>query len=119
MVRSSQRALDFLNRVRKYGDAHQSLNEQECIRDLLQQDYGLTKASNGREVGWASQHVKFIPQIRANAFPEEIRCWEVANKHWEPGYFLVHFAGAWAHVEGDDPTGQLMEKYGGLVEGLP
>jgi mannan polymerase II complex MNN10 subunit len=25
--------------------------------------------------------------------------------------FVLHFAGAWAHVKGEDPTGQLMQKY--------
>jgi len=46
-----------------------------------------------------------------NAFPEEIKCFDKYEKGWQRGMFLIHFAGAWAHVKGDDPTGQMFHKY--------
>jgi mannan polymerase II complex MNN10 subunit len=53
-----------------------------------------------------------IPQHAINAFPEEIRCWDQRyKKPFEQGMFFIHFAGAWAHVKEDDPTGFLMQKY--------
>jgi mannan polymerase II complex MNN10 subunit len=53
-----------------------------------------------------------VPQSKLNAFPQEIACFDNdENKVWEHGFFVLHFAGAWAHVKGDDPTGYLMRKY--------
>ena len=55
-----------------------------------------------------------IPQWRINAFPEEIKCWDERDspkRGWEKGSFVIHFAGAWAHMKREDPTGYLMEKY--------
>jgi mannan polymerase II complex MNN10 subunit len=52
-----------------------------------------------------------VPQWKINAFPQEIPCYDEHQKVWEPGTFVLHFAGAWAHVQGDDPTGALMRKY--------
>ena len=59
-----------------------------------------------------------IPQWRINAFPEEIHCWDQRDepqRGWEHGSFVIHFAGAWAHVKEEDPTGFLMKKYGGHI----
>lgn len=55
-----------------------------------------------------------VPQFKLNAFPEEIKCYDEEKKAWEKGAFVIHFAGAWAHVEdkeNNDPTGLLMRKY--------
>lgn len=52
-----------------------------------------------------------VPQWRLNAFPAEIECYDEPGQVWQEGFFVLHFAGAWAHVKGDDPTGQLMKKY--------
>lgn len=60
-----------------------------------------------------------IPQWRINAFPEEIRCWDVRDpepRQWERGMFVLHFAGAWAYIHDEDPTGGLMKKYEGYIE---
>lgn len=67
--------------------------------------------------GYTAQHVHMIPQWKTNAFPEEIKCWDKDDRGWEPGTFAIHFAGAWAHVKGEDPTGQLMRKYEGEIVG--
>jgi mannan polymerase II complex MNN10 subunit len=52
-----------------------------------------------------------VPQWKLNAFPEEIPCYDQDNKMFEKGIFMLHFAGAWAHVKEEDPTGFLMKKY--------
>jgi len=100
LVRSRPSALDFLNIVRAYGDAHSGVNEQDCIRDVINQ--------NSNHV---ADQALWIPQWKLNAFPEEIRCWDEDQKGWEKGLFVVHFAGAWAHVKEEDPAGFLMNKY--------
>jgi len=100
LVRSRPSALAFLNHVRVYGDANKDMSEQDCIRDVV----------NNNINGIADQTL-WIPQWKINAFPEEIRCWDKADRGWEKGVFVVHFAGAWAHVKGEDPTGYLMRKY--------
>jgi mannan polymerase II complex MNN10 subunit len=53
----------------------------------------------------------YIPQWKINAFPKEIPCWDTNARGWEPGSFVVHFAGAWAYIKEDDPTGYLMRRY--------
>jgi len=100
LMRARPSTLDFLNRVRSYGDSHKDLSEQDCIRDLV----------NNNENGEKEQTL-WIPQWKINAFPDEIKCWDDAKKGWERGTFVVHFAGAWAHIKADDPTGVLMRKY--------
>lgn len=57
------------------------------------------------------QHAMRIPQWKINAFPEEIGCYDTHKKKWVKGMFVVHFAGAWAHIKSEDPTGHLMRKY--------
>jgi mannan polymerase II complex MNN10 subunit len=100
LVRSRPSALEFLNRVRTYGDAHTDLCEQDCIKDVI----------NINAHGEANQAL-WIPQWKINAFPEEIKCWDKSGKAWERGMFVVHFAGAWAHITEEDPRGFLMRKY--------
>lgn len=100
VVRSRPSALAFLNIVRNYRDANQGLSEQDCIRDVI----------NNNAHGEADQAL-WIPQWKMNAFPDEIKCWDKAGRGWERGMFLVHFAGAWAHLKEEDPTGFLMRKY--------
>jgi len=100
LVRSRPSSLAFLNRVRQYGDKNPKLNEQECIRDVINNN------KNGEQ-----DQALWIPQWKINAFPEEIKCWDKHGRGWERGTFVVHFAGAWAHVKVEDPTGFLMRKY--------
>ncbi|EGP90928.1 uncharacterized protein MYCGRDRAFT_78154 [Zymoseptoria tritici IPO323] len=52
----------------------------------------------------------FVKQWQLNAFPPEIKCHQ-DHIPWQPGFFVIHFAGAWAHVDEPDPTGLLMRKY--------
>jgi mannan polymerase II complex MNN10 subunit len=53
----------------------------------------------------------YIPQYKINAFPKEIQCYDEESRAWKRGDFVIHFAGAWAHLKMDDPTGFLMRKY--------
>lgn len=115
-VRSKHSSLALFDRARAYLDGHPKLSEQECIRDVIKQDRA--DSDNGKDISWSDEHIKFIPQSRANAYPEEIRCTEVADRPWIAGDFLVHFPGARFHVEGRDPKGQLMRKYSKFVENL-
>jgi mannan polymerase II complex MNN10 subunit len=75
------------------------LNDQEAMRDFLRSDSSLVK------------HTLRAPQWKFNAFPTEIGCYDEAKKSWARGMLVVHFAGAWAHVKEQDPTGFLMKKY--------
>ena len=100
LVRSSPSALDFLNRVRTYGDKHLELSEQECIRDVINMN------ADGEK-----EQAKWIPQRTINAFPKEIRCWDEPNGAWTRGTFVIHFAGAWWWIKKEDPTGHLMRRY--------
>jgi mannan polymerase II complex MNN10 subunit len=104
LVRSSPSALAFLNVVRATYDANQCASDQHCI----------TVVVNSNAHGEANQTL-WIPQWKINAYPEEIRCWEKANRSWERGLFMMHFAGAWAHVKDEDPVGFLMRKYEGEI----
>jgi mannan polymerase II complex MNN10 subunit len=100
LMRAHPRTQEFLNIVRAYSDAHPHLSEQDCIEELID--------SNQHD---EDRRILMIPQWKINAFPEEIHCWDKSGKGWEPGIFVIHFAGAWAHVKEDDPTGLLMRKY--------
>lgn len=80
-------------------DDGNSINEQEAIVKLLKQDpHTLARTT-------------LVPQQRMDAYPQEIACFDEHSTAWRKGDFVIHFAGAWAHVKGDDPTGQLMKKY--------
>ena len=81
----------------KKKDKHMS--EQDATVQLLKDDKAMAET------------VHQIPQWKLNAFPQEIACFDDSRQVWEHGTFVIHFAGAWAHVKGDDPTGQLMKKY--------
>jgi mannan polymerase II complex MNN10 subunit len=96
--------INFINEVRAVHDRFKAKgentpSEQGCMLELLDM----------RPEGL--QNMQYIPQWKLNAFPEEIRCYDKDQRKWEYGMLLIHFAGAWAHVQGDDPTGQLMERY--------
>lgn len=69
------------------------------MRDFLKTGSSLTK------------HFLRIPQWKINAFPSEIGCYDESKIKWARGMLVVHFAGAWAHVKENDPTGFLMKKY--------
>ncbi|KAJ4296187.1 hypothetical protein N0V90_006231 [Kalmusia sp. IMI 367209] len=105
IVRSHKRSLKFLDDVyavearEKKKDKDLQMSEQDAITTLMKED-AKSKA-----------RTTVVPQWMLNAFPEEIQCYAEPKRVWEPGFFLVHFAGAWAHVKGEDPTGQLMKKY--------
>lgn len=103
IVRSHDRSIKFLQDIYAIQDrekkAGNDLSEQDAMAKLIQDD----PASGNRTVQ--------VPQWKLNAFPKEIACFDDSDKAWEPGTFTLHFAGAWAHVKGDDPTGQLMRKY--------
>ncbi|KAF2196981.1 hypothetical protein GQ43DRAFT_382084 [Delitschia confertaspora ATCC 74209] len=109
LVRGHARSLSFIDRVRGWHDveevAHNYLSEQDCMAAVLKQESGY------------KYYAYKVPQFQLNAFPEEIGCYEGPNGEgkWKVGAFVIHFAGAWAHVRGDDPTGQLMRKYKDLV----
>lgn len=104
IVRSSSRSIKFLDAVRARHDTEKeqnakSLGDQDAISIFLKGNSPLV------------QHAMRIPQWTINAFPEEIGCYDTHKEKWARGMFVVHFAGAWAHVTEEDPTGYLMRKY--------
>ncbi|KAJ5548849.1 hypothetical protein N7513_006083 [Penicillium frequentans] len=108
IARSSPRSIKLLDAVRATHDREKeqsgkAMSDQDSMDVFLKSDSPL------------AQHAMHIPQWTINAFPEEIGCYDTHKKKWERGMFVVHFAGAWAHVTGEDPTGQLMRKYEGDI----
>ncbi|KAE9974865.1 hypothetical protein EG327_008643 [Venturia inaequalis] len=103
LTRASPRSHTFINRVIDYHSANATrehqLSEQDCMRDILFQS------------SFMEDQFVMVPQWKLNAFPEEIPCYDKDERKFERGIFMLHFAGAWAHVEGEDPTGFLMKKY--------
>jgi len=77
-------------------------SEQDCFQSLIKEN------KNGEK-----ERALFIPQWKMNAFPEEVPCYDETGKKWERGMFVVHFAGAWAHMPNttEDPKGTLFRKY--------
>ncbi|RMZ66716.1 galactosyl transferase GMA12 MNN10 family-domain-containing [Pyrenophora seminiperda CCB06] len=99
IARAHDRSLEFFHRAYELHDhPHQSFSEQDAMVQLL------------KEKPYKDRHI-VAPQSQLNAYPKEIRCFENRDGQWKPGYFFIHFAGAWAHLEGEDATGQLMNQY--------
>ncbi|KAF2792236.1 glycosyltransferase family 34 protein [Melanomma pulvis-pyrius CBS 109.77] len=103
IVRGHERSIKFLHDIYAISDrektADHGLSEQDAMARLIKSD----PISGDRTIQ--------VPQWKLNAFPQEIACFDESNEVWKPGMFVIHFAGAWAHVKGEDPTGQLMKKY--------
>ncbi|GFF22900.1 probable alpha-1,2-galactosyltransferase gmh2 [Aspergillus udagawae] len=111
LLRSSSKVVEFLSRVKtcRY-DPLPGLNDNPSEQDCMLQ---LIKENRHDE----EEQVLFIPQWKMNAFPEEILCYDQDNRKWEPGMFVVHFAGAWAHMPNrTDAKADLFEKYYFLID---
>lgn len=110
LMRSAPATLDFLDRARVKGHENEKWSEQDAVRNLVYAD-DWDRAD--RVI--AERQVMMIPQRAVNAFPSEIPCVQKEpNGFWRRGDLLIHFAGAWAHVKEEDPTGFLMKKYGAM-----
>ncbi|KAJ5454064.1 uncharacterized protein N7458_005020 [Penicillium daleae] len=114
LLRSTSQVLAFLSRAKtcRY-DPLPGLNnnpsEQDCMLQLIEENQHDEQ-----------EQVLFIPQWKMNAFPEEIPCYDHYNKKWEPGMFVVHFAGAWAHMPNrTDAKAELFERYYSLIDHEP
>jgi mannan polymerase II complex MNN10 subunit len=103
LVRGHERSLKFIHDSWKIHDDAKAMDinmsEQDSTVKLMKDDLE------------SAARVHVVPQSKLNAFPEEIACFDEERKAWEHSDFILHFAGAWAHVKGEDPTGQLMKKY--------
>jgi len=112
LMRSNSRVSDFFTRSYALRDSKQEINhnpnpsEQDCFTHLLEHN----------EHGEADRTI-MIAQWKMNAFPEEIPCYDQRDpKPWERGMFVVHFAGAWAHMQNvSDAKAVLFEKYQHLI----
>src|SRR4051794_2916735 len=112
LIRSRPTVIPFFDAVRAYHTSHadDSLSEQDCIRDVIKSASNASHpmhrpgaapgahdppATPEGDEGKMHHHkqVLMIPQFKANAFPEEIKCHEYDEKSWKSGYFVVHFAG--------------------------
>jgi len=100
LIRSTPRLLPFWKKVWQCGYDNRGKSEQDCLKMLVAE-------KNSPE----PDRAVFLPQHKMNAFPDEIPCYGRDSRAWEEGDFVIHFAGAWAHVKGDDPYGELMRKY--------
>ncbi|KAF2750920.1 glycosyltransferase family 34 protein [Sporormia fimetaria CBS 119925] len=106
ILRSRQSAIDLMNLIRAFKstmekglEEDRQLSEQDVMGELFKVDKN------------AAERTVRVQQQKLNAFPKEIACFDHESHEWQPHDFVIHFAGAWAHVKGDDPTGQLMKKY--------
>ncbi|KAF8537911.1 galactosyl transferase [Trichophaea hybrida] len=110
LIRASPRMFPFLSAVWECGNKKTEPSEQDCIRDML------IKAP--MSATYRSRAI-WIPQTKINAFPKEVPCYDKHEKGWKPGDFVVHFAGAWAHLPEKlkkDSYGVLMRKYSEWIE---
>lgn len=105
IVRGHERSIKFLQDIYHTADKEK---EGQSEHDLSEQD-AMAKLINDNEE--ARSRTIQVPQWKLNAFPQEIACFDESKKMWKHGDFVVHFAGAWAHIQDDDPTGLLMRKY--------
>lgn len=111
LFRSSPQALAFLSRSKtcRYEPLPgltANPSEQDCMLQLVEM--------NEHD---EQQQVLYIPQWKMNAFPEEIPCYDQHNKTWEPGMFVIHFAGAWAHMPNrKDAKADLFTKYYSFID---
>ena len=112
LFRSCPATLDFLYRTRQLGREDTGRSEQDAMRDLI---YNNDWDRDDRVL--VEKSVMIVPQHTINAFPVEIKCVQgQPSGIWSPGDFVIHFAGAWAHVHEQDPTGYLMRKYAPLAD---
>ncbi|KAI5367840.1 Putative glycosyltransferase 34, nucleotide-diphospho-sugar transferase [Septoria linicola] len=107
LVRTTQWSLDWIREMWRQGEIETpesgKRSLQDCLGDMVKED-----TNNINRKG------TFVKQYEMNAFPPEIKCHE-DGREWQKGDFVIHMAGAWAHVEGDDPTGRLLRKYASFV----
>ncbi|KAH8891162.1 hypothetical protein GQ53DRAFT_841589 [Thozetella sp. PMI_491] len=107
LTRASSYSIAMFNAIRKVYDERDPFGdymaEQDAMRMFLQGGSPL------------AERAARIPQWEINAYPEEIRCYDEYERKWSPGMLAIHFAGAWFHVQRDDPIGYLMTKYGNLI----
>jgi mannan polymerase II complex MNN10 subunit len=115
IYRGDPKIISFLNLVWKCGNANPHYSEQDCIRDVVGVNDDPTTTPVVSEE-WSKKFI-YVPQWKINAFPKEIECWDKDKRGWQRGDFVIHFAGAWAHVTDDDPTGYLMRKYRSEIVG--
>jgi mannan polymerase II complex MNN10 subunit len=108
LFRATSRVFPFIGLLHECHRTEEK-SDQDCISYVL----GRTEPESGHVLAakeWMRRTI-WIPQKTINAFPKDIHCWETENGYWQPGDFVIHFAGAWAHLKEENPTGVLMEKY--------
>ena len=106
LIRASAWSVDFIEQWRVGADVLDEKgmlrNEQDVMRDMLHDD-----------AFSVADHSVMAPQHLFDAYPPEIECYDPRDpRPWEPGMFVMHFAGArWRFKEQKDPIGSLMRKY--------
>ncbi|KAF2462995.1 uncharacterized protein BDR25DRAFT_298686 [Lindgomyces ingoldianus] len=103
VVRSRESSVKYLRDTYDIHAVAKSRGEQYSEQDAM--------AKLSRIDPESAKRTLQVPQWKMNAFPQEIACFDESRQVWKHGTFVIHFAGAWAHVKGDDPTGQMMRKY--------
>jgi mannan polymerase II complex MNN10 subunit len=120
IIRGTASALVTLEAVIAYGEEHTAITEQDAFRQVInekgmsQYPFSQTSRVEGGDKA-AKKAVVMIPQYKINAYPEEIGCLDEHKRTWQPGMFVMHFAGAWAHIKEKDAYGWMMRKYEGSV----
>jgi mannan polymerase II complex MNN10 subunit len=118
IMRGTPSALATIEAVIALGEENTEISDQEAFlrvidgKEMAQYPFSRTsleeKSGNNKA---AKKPVVMIPQYKINAYPEEIHCYDEHERKWEPGMFVMHFAGAWAYIEENDAYGWMMRKY--------
>lgn len=125
LVRTTQWSLDWIREMWRQGEIETPESGKRSLQDCLGvQCYAmyvvvlvvltLLQDMVKDDTNDINKKGTFIKQYEMNAFPPEIKCHE-DGREWQEGDFVIHMAGAWAHVSGDDPTGRLLRKYASFV----
>ena len=102
------------------GEKNTKISDQEAFLEVIDWEemsqYPFSQTSRVESGNQAAKKpVVMIPQYKINAYPEEISCYDEHKRKWEPGMFVMHFAGAWAYIKEKDAYGWMMRKYEGRV----
>jgi mannan polymerase II complex MNN10 subunit len=120
IIRGTPSALATLEAVIAHGGENTKISDQEAFLQVINEkgmsQYPFSKKSRveGGNIA-AKKPIVMIPQYKINAYPEEIGCLDENEMAWKPGMFVMHFAGAWAHIKEKDAYGWMMRKYADKV----
>ena len=121
-ARARESTARLIDEIIQFGLENMEYTEQDALREIMGPRNLVMESLSGvpsrgeytmplQKYNTRKPVIAIIPQWKANAFPREIKCLDKSQRAWEHGMFMVHFAGAWAHIKEDDAYGWFMRKY--------